>query len=102
LVAIFNPLRGAGEKAREPGVPEPEVDRQRILVQAEQAARAFANGADGTRLAPPEIQSEVARWRERLEISGQSLDHERWLIGLLTLSCLSRRDAQAAQAQTSK
>jgi hypothetical protein len=82
-------------------VAEPDADRARILAQAQNAARAFAAGNDGTGLAPAEIQADVTVWRERLQHNGQSLDHERWLIGLLTLSCLARRRvvSQAVEAE---
>jgi hypothetical protein len=89
LRVFFNPLRAPREKARHPRVAEPEADRLRILEQVRRAAEALAMGRDGTSMAPPEIRDQVVRWRQQLQSCGQELDHERWLIGLMTLACLS-------------
>jgi hypothetical protein len=70
-------------------VAEPEADRRRIIVQARRAARLLAQGQDGTRLLPPELRFQAASWRQSLAMRNQKLDQEGWLLGLLTLACLS-------------
>jgi hypothetical protein len=73
-------------------VGEPARDHARIAAQARSAAHAFAVGRDGTDLAPPEIRDQVLEWREQLQRRGEQLDLEGWLLGLLTLACISHSD----------
>lgn len=68
---------------------EPEDPRLRVLEQAQRAAAAFAQGRDGLALVPFEIRAQVVEWKRRLDALGQRLDEEGWLIGLLTLACLT-------------
>jgi hypothetical protein len=84
-------LRDSLEKARERGVGEPARDHARIVAQARAAAYAFVAGRDGSLLAPPEIRDAVAVWQQRLQGRGEQLDLEGWLLGLLTLACLTSR-----------
>jgi hypothetical protein len=72
-------------------VAEPDDLRLRSIEQAQRAAAEFGRGRDGTWLAPPEIQNQVAEWKQRLDAAERELDEERWLIGLLTLACLPAR-----------
>ena len=85
-------MRDPLEQAREPGVGDSAPDHARIVAQVRAAAHAFAAGRDGTSLAPPEIGPSVAEWRQSLLRFGEPLELEGWLLGLLTLACLSQRD----------
>jgi hypothetical protein len=76
-------------------VGEPALDYARIAAQARSAAHAFCVGLDGTELVPVEIRDQVRQWRQRLERRGEQLDLEGWLLGLLTLACISRSDLSA-------
>jgi len=76
-------------------VGEPARDYARIAAQARSAAHAFCAGLDGTELVPAEIRDQVRQWRERLQRCGEPLDLEGWLLGLLTLACISRSDVSA-------
>jgi hypothetical protein len=84
-------LRDSFERVRERGVAEQAPDRARMIAQVRAAAHAFAAGRDGTALAPPEIRARVGAWQQRLRSGGEQLDLEGWLLGLLTLACLSQR-----------
>jgi hypothetical protein len=71
-------------------VGEPGLDPA-VLVQVRAAAHAFAAGLDGIALMPPELRAPVAAWQQQLRSAGEVLDLEAWLLGLLTLTCLSQR-----------
>lgn len=66
-------------------------DPTAALVQVRAAARVFAAGGDGIVLLPSELRAAAALWLGRLQREGQVLDFEAWLLGLLTLTCLSQR-----------
>lgn len=70
---------------------EHALDPAAALVQVRAAAQAFAAGRDGIALMPPELRAPTALWQQRLQREGQVLDHEAWLLGLLTLTCLAQR-----------
>jgi hypothetical protein len=72
-------------------VAESDDHRLRSIEQAQQAAAELGRGRDGTWLAPPEIRTQVAEWKQRLDACERELDEEGWLIGLLTLACLPPR-----------
>ena len=63
------------------------------LAQVRAAAQAFAAGRDGIHLVPAELRAPVALWQQRLHAAGEVLDLEGWLLGLLTLTCLSQRNS---------
>jgi hypothetical protein len=88
-------LRDSFEKARERGVGEPARDHARSVAQARAAAHAFAAGRDGGLLLPPEMRARVEVWRQRLLSTGERLDLEGWLLGLLALACLFERESLA-------
>jgi hypothetical protein len=78
------------------GVEEPEKYRLRTIEQARRAAELLARGRDdGIALAPPEIQQRIIAWRSRLDEHDEDMDEEGWLIGMLTLACLTPRGAEA-------
>ena len=65
------------------------------LAQDRAAAQAFAAGRDGIALIPPGLRAPVVLWQQRLQSAGEALDHEGWLLGLLTLTCLLPRDSSS-------
>lgn len=85
-------MRRRCEKARPRGVADPlaNADLRRLIAELSRAAQAFASGRDGISMVPNEMRAEVQRWRGELSRRGLALDHERWLMGLMTLACLSR------------
>lgn len=78
-----------------------ELDPTAALEQVRAAAQAFAAGRDGLALLPPELRAPVALWQQRLQSAGEVLDHEAWLLGLLTLTRLAQRDALPAAGAAS-
>lgn len=83
-------MREPSEKARPRGVADPQAnaDPCRLIDELSRAALAFASGRDGSSMVPSEIRADVQRWRAQLVERGLTLDHERWLLGLLTLARL--------------
>ena len=83
-------MRRCAEKARPRGVADPlaNAERLRLIAELSRAAQAFASGRDGSSMVPSEIRAEVQRWRAQLVERRLTLDHERWLLGLLTLARL--------------
>jgi hypothetical protein len=87
-----DPLRRPYEKARPRGVADPlaNADLRRLMVELSRAAQVFASGRDGISMVPSDMRAEVHRWRGELSRRGLILDHERWLLGLVTLARLPR------------
>jgi hypothetical protein len=75
--------------------PQANAERHRLIAELSRAAQAFASGRDGFSMVPSEMRAEVQRWRGALIRRGLTLDHERWLFGLVTLACLSQKPERA-------
>jgi hypothetical protein len=88
------------EKARSRGVADPlaNADLRRLIAELSRAAQAFASGRDGISMVPSEMRAEVQRWRAELARRGLALDHERWLLGLMTIASLARASDTPLQA----
>ena len=69
--------------------PQADAERRRLVARLTRAAEELARGGDGVSMIPSNMRTVVEDWQRVVQRRGLTLDPERWLMGLLTLACLS-------------